>query len=184
MTSQNQLKSLSQDLQRHSVNVSRYTAGEVIAEKDGYIDRIFKNDKHRLIKKGEKIIHFSPQVSTKSILLKVSDFNMPLIKQGLSVRIMFYGWPALQISGWPKINFGTFGGIIKKVESTSHDKGFYYARVLEDPDEPWPTGNDLRMGTQVTAWVRLDTVPIWYQLWRLMNAFPPQMVTPDLERKK
>jgi len=184
LSSENRLKVLGQDVQKHSANISRYASGTVVAQKSGYVVRIFQNDKNRLIKKGEKIIHFSPKVTTKSILLKVSDFNMPLIKEGLPVRIMFYGWPALQISGWPKIEYGTFGGIIKKVEHSSHEKGFYYAQIVEDPNEPWPEGDNLRVGTQSTVWVRLATVPIWYQMWRLMNALPPQMVTPVLKNSE
>jgi membrane fusion protein, adhesin transport system len=182
LSSKNTLQSLGQSVQTNSVNVSRYTSGEVIAEKDGYVVKIFQNDKNKLIKMSEKIIYFSPKVTTKSLLLKVSDFNMPLIKEGLPVRIMFYGWPALQIPGWPKIRFGTFGGIIKKVEQTSHEKGFYYAQIVEDSKEPWPKGDDLRIGTQATVWVRLETIPIWYQMWRLMNALPPKMITPRIEK--
>ena len=178
LQTKNNLQSLNQDIQRDSSRVAQYKSGEVQAEKDGYVVRILQNDKHKLIKQGEGIIYFSPKVNTKSILLKVSNFNMPLIKKGLPVRIMFYGWPALQISGWPKIKFGTFGGIITKVEPTSHENGLYYAQILEDPQEPWPSGNILRIGTQANIWVRLSTVPIWYQLWRLMNAQPPKMLTP------
>lgn len=182
LSSKNTLQSLGQSVQTNSVNISRYTSGEVIAEKDGYVVKIFQNDKNKLIKMSEKIMHFAPKVTTKSILLKVSDFNMPLIKEGLPVRIMFYGWPALQISGWPTIRYGTFGGIIKRVEQTSYEKGFYYAQIVEDPKEPWPKGDNLRIGTQATVWVRLETVPIWYQMWRLMNAIPPRMVTPLVEK--
>ena len=109
---------------------------------------------------------------------------MPWIKEGLPVRIMFYGWSALQISGWPKIHYGSFGGIIKKVEQVSHEKGFYYAHVVEDPAEPWPNGNELRIGTQSSAWVRLSTVPIWYAIWRSLNALPPQMRHPKQTRNK
>ncbi len=177
------LKSLSQDIQKNSSNITKYNSGEVVAQKDGYVVRIYQNDKHKFIKKGLKVMLFSPKVTKKSLMLKVSDFNMPLIKEGLPVRIRFYGWPALQISGWPTIQYGTFGGVIEQVEASSHEKGFYYARVGEDSHEVWPKGNDLRIGTQATVWVRLDTVPIWYQLWRLMNAFPPQMITPIIEKK-
>lgn len=183
LSSKNDLQSLGQAVQRNSVNISRYTSGEVVAEKDGYVVKIFQNDKNKLIKMSDKIMHFSPKVGTKSLLLKVSDFNMPLIKEGLPVRIMFYGWPALYVPGWPTIRFGTFGGIIKKVEQTSYQSGFYYAQIVEDTKEPWPKGNHLRMGTQATVWVRLETVPIWYQIWRLMNAIPPKMVTPVIEKK-
>lgn len=179
----NSATTLSQDLQRHSSTIARYKRGEVVAQKDGYVVRILQNDKNKFIKKGEPIIYFSPKVTTRAVMLKVSGFNMPLIKENLEARIMFYGWPALQISGWPKIKYGTFGGIIKTVESTSHEKGFYYAQILENPNEPWPKSDILRVGTQATVWVRLSTVPIWYQLWRLMNALPPKMVTPTSMEK-
>ena len=174
----NGLKTLQQEIQGQSSNIARYSSGEVMAEKDGHVVRIYQNDKNKYIKKGEEIIYFSPKVSTKSVLLRVSGFNMPLIKEGLQARIMFYGWPALQIAGWPKIKFGTFGGVIKKVESSSYEKGFYYAQIVEDSKEPWPRANALRIGTQANVWIRLETVPVWYQIWRLMNALPPKMVTP------
>jgi hypothetical protein len=104
---------------------------------------------------------------------------MPLIKEGLPVRIRFHGWPVLHIPGWPVIRFGTFGGIIKKVDPILHEKGVYYAYVVEDPNEPWPSNEKLRVGTNATAWIALSRVPIWYELWRLMNAFPAKMVTPE-----
>ncbi len=176
------LKSIIQDIQRNSLNVKRYESGNVYAQKDGYVIRVLQNDKNKFIKKGDPILHFSPKITHKSILLKISDFNMPLLKEGLPTRIMFYGWPALQISGWPQIKYGTFAGIVDKVEPISYEKGFYYARIVEDPNEPWPKGEVLKAGTQATVWIRLETVPIWYQIWRLMNAFPPKMVTPTVEK--
>ncbi len=185
LASENLLRTFMQDIEKNSIDVSRYKSREVVAQKDGYVTRILQNDKNKFIKKGEKVIHFSPVVKKKAVLLKVSDFNMPLIKEELRTRIMFYGWPALNIPGWPKITFGTFGGVIKKVEQTSYEKGFYYAQIVEDPkDQPWPDGDSIRVGTQSTVWVRLSTVPIWYQLWRLMNAQPPKMVTPASETKR
>lgn len=183
LSSRGQLNSINQEMQINRLNSSRYKSGEVVAQKDGYVQRIFQNDKHKLIHKGDEVMHFSPKVGKKIIMLKVSDFNMPLIKEGLPVRIRFYGWPALQVSGWPTIKYGTFGGTIKYVEMNSHEKGFFYARIEEDTKEPWPKGDNLRIGTQSTVWVRLATVPIWYQIWRLMNAFPPQMVMPIIEKK-
>jgi hypothetical protein len=177
----NRAKKLLQQLFNQSVVTERYRNSEVVAPKSGYVVRLFKNDQNRYIKKGESVLHFAPEVSRKSILLKVTDFNMPLIKESLPVRIMFYGWPALQVSGWPQIKFGSFGGYIAKVEHISHQQGFYYAYVVEDPEDPWPEGDDLRMGTQATVWVRLSTVPIWYQLWRFINAIPPKMVHPENE---
>ena len=181
LSADNQLKNLEQSLQKQATTIARYATSEVLAPKDGYVVRVLNNDKNKFIKKGEAVIHFAPKVDVKSIRLKVSDFNMPLIKEGLPARIMFYGWPALQISGWPQIKFGTFGGVIKKVEPLSHEKGFYYAYIVDTPSEPWPNDELLRIGTQATVWIRLSTVPLWYQMWRLMNALPPQMVTPIIK---
>lgn len=182
LLSQNKMNSLTQTLNKQMTGIKRYESRKVLAKKDGYVVRIFNNDKDKYIRRGEKILHFSPIVTQKAILLKVSDFNMPLVKEGLPTRIMFYGWPALQISGWPKIQFGSYAGIVAKTEKVSHEEGYYYAYVLEGNEAPWPKGDNLRIGTKATVWVRLATVPLWYQIWRLMNALPPKMVNPD--RKK
>ncbi len=183
LSSQNKMTSLDQDLQRQSMQISRYSSSQVYAQKDGYVIRLFESDQNKLLNKGDRVIYFAPDVSEKTLLLKVSDFNMPLIKEGLPVRLMFYGWPAMQISGWPAIKYGTFGGRIKKVDSISYEKGFFYAYVVEDGDEPWPKGDALKVGTQTTAWVRLETVPIWYQIWRTINGLPPRMVTPKIREE-
>lgn len=177
LSEETHLNSLKRELEKHQTEVSRYETSSVVSQKDGSVMRILKNDKNTYIKKGEPIALFSPDVTTSALLLKVSDFNMPLIKEGLSVRIRFHGWPALHLPGWPTIRFGTFGGIIKRVDPVLHEKGFYYAYVVEDPNEPWPSQEELRVGTNATVWAALSVVPIWYELWRLMNAFPANMVT-------
>ena len=173
------LNSLKRALEKHQTEVSRYETSSVASQKDGSVMRILKNDKNTYIKKGEPIALFSPDVTTSALLLKVSDFNMPLIKEGLSVRIRFNGWPALHIRGWPEIRLGTFGGIIKRVDPVLHEQGVYYAYVVEDPNEPWPSQDELRMGSNAMVWAALSVVPIWYELWRLMNAFPANMITPE-----
>ena len=170
------LNVLKRDYETHLTQIARYETSAVVSQKDGYVIRVLQNDKNSYIKKGEPILRFSPDVTTRSILVKVSDFNMPLVKEGLKTRIRFHGWPVLNISGWPAIQFGTFGGIIKKVDPILHEKGSYYAYIVEDPKEPWPTQEVLRLGTNTTAWIALSRVPIWYEIWRLMNAFPSKMV--------
>lgn len=179
LSAETRLNILKRDSEKHLTEIARYETSAVVSKKDGVVMRVLQSDKNTYIKKGQPILRFSPDVTTSSVLLKVSDFNMPLIKEGLPVRIRFHGWPVLHIPGWPAIRFGTFGGIIKKVDPVLHEKGIYYAYVVEDPNEPWPSHEELRMGTNATAWVALSNVPIWYELWRLMNAFPSKMVTPE-----
>jgi len=125
LTTQNFANTLKQNIEKESTNLSRYLSRDIVAKSDGYVTRIYQNDKNRLIKKGEKILYFSPIVTQRAILLKVSDFNMPLIKKGLKTRIIFYGWPALQISSWPKITHGTYGGVIKSIERTAQKSKYY-----------------------------------------------------------
>lgn len=179
LSAQTKLNALKREYERHLTEIARYATSSVISEKNGHVLRILKNDKNTYIRKGEQVLLFSPDITSRSILMRVSDFNMPLIKESLRVRIRFHGWPVLHIPGWPAIKFGTFGGIIKKVDPILHEPGFYYAYVVEDPNEPWPSGKELKAGTKSTLWVALSNVPIWYELWRLMNAFPPKMVTPE-----
>ena len=179
LATQNRYSALERDLQRQLTEIARYATADVRAEKNGTVVRILTYDKNKFIRQGEPVLQFAPEARERAVLLKVSDFNMPLIQEGLKVRMMFYGWPALQISGWPTIRLGTFGGIIKKVDPVSYEQGYYYAYIVEDPAEPWPPESKLRQGTQATAWVALETVPMWYQLWRLMNAMPPKMVVMD-----
>lgn len=175
------INALERDDERQQSDIARYSTSDVRAEKDGHVLRVLVNDQNKYLPKGEPVIHFAPAITTRTVIFKISDFHMPLIKKGLPVRIKFYGWPALQVSGWPKIQFGTFSGIVDRVDPIAFDQGFYYAYVVEDPKEPWPKEDILRVGTRATLWARLSTVPIWYQLWRTMNAVPPKMLTPEKE---
>lgn len=175
---ENRYSALERDLQRQLSDMARYSTANVTAEKTGSVVRIFAQDKSRLIRQGEAVLQFSPRVRRRALQLKVSDFNMPLIQEGLQVRILFYGWPTLHISGWPAIRFGTFGGTIEKIDPVAYEPGVYYAYVFEDPQHPWPSDAILRLGTQATVWVALETVPMWYQLWRQMNGMPPRMLQP------
>jgi len=183
-STQNKLNKYNKELLKLQTQLGRYKTAFIYAEKDGYIVRILKNDKNQYIKKGDKIILFAPTTTKRAILLKVSKFDMPLVKRGLPVRIQFYGWPTLQISGWPAIKYGTFGGIIDKVDPIAYDKEYYYVYVVEDKNEPWPSPDTLRIGTEAMCWVRLSVVPIWYEIWRRLNAFPPKMVDPYKEAQK
>ena len=47
--------------------------------------------------------------------------------------------------------------------------------MLIKPDErdvPWPKA--LRFGAGLKAMILLNDVPIWYELWRQVNGFPPE----------
>jgi adhesin transport system membrane fusion protein len=176
IASENRLKTLDKEMTNASINISRNANANVYATKDGYPLRVLKNDKDRFVKQGDALIHFAPKVTKRVLLIKIKAIDMPLIKQGLNARIQFYGWPSLQVSGWPKITYGTFGGIIDKIDPIAHEAGAFYAYIVEDPKDPWPDDEVLKVGTRATAWIRLSTVQIWYEIWRLHNAMPLKMI--------
>jgi hypothetical protein len=100
--------------------------------------------------------------------------DVPLIQKNREVRIQFEGWPAIQFSGWPNVAVGTFGGTVSVIDLVDSKNGEY--RLLVTPktdDEPWP--EQLRIGSGVFGWVMLDNVPVWYEIWRQLNAFPPSL---------
>lgn len=178
------IQKLNEELTKINIKISRYKTATIYAKEDGFIVRILKNDKNQYIKKGEPLFIFSPSYKSRAILVKFRPLDMPLVKKGLPVRIQFEGWPALQIPGWPRISVGTFSGHIEKVDPLPQKDGGFYAFVVEDFKDEWPDKENLKIGTKATVWVRLSTVPIWYEIWRQVNAFPPKMVNLKPEEAK
>lgn len=179
ITAQNSLKTFDLAITNSSINVSRNATAKLYASRDGYPLRILKNDADSYIKQGEALIHFAPKVTKRVLLVKIRAIDMPLIKKGLKVRIQFFGWPSLQVSGWPKITYGTFGGIVDKLDPIAHEEGVFYAYITQDPNDPWPDAEVLKVGTKANAWIRLSTVAIGYEMWRLHNALPLKMINAE-----
>jgi hypothetical protein len=108
---------------------------------------------------------------------------MPLIHRGEKVRVWFDGWPTIVFSGWPNMSFGTFGGKIVAIENFISDNGKF--RVLIAPDTqdlPWPKQLSVGGGAQTIA--LLNNVPIWFEIWRTLNGFPPNYYTPKTKDLK
>jgi hypothetical protein len=109
-----------------------------------------------------------------AIEMYVKAMDTPLLRRGQKVRVQFDGWPAIVFAGWPNVSVGTFGGIIQVVDYVESNNGSFRVLVIPDPeDEPWPT--QVRMGSGVYSWAMLDNVPIWFEIWRQLNGFPPNL---------
>jgi hypothetical protein len=107
--------------------------------------------------------------------------DLPLVAVGREVRFLFDGWPALVFSGWPGLSYGTFKGKVFAIDNTINDKGKY--RILIAPDEgekPWPEA--LRPGSGAKGIALLNDVPLWYELWRQLNGFPPDYYDGEVEK--
>jgi multidrug resistance efflux pump len=157
----------------------------VRAPQDGYVVRSLKFGIGETIKEGESIATLQPDNPSIAVELYVRAMDVPLIQRGREVRIQFDGWPAIQFSGWPTVAVGTFGGEVAVIDAVSSVNGKY--RLLVRPkartsDQPWP--KQLRVGSGVYGWVMLDDVPIWFELWRQLNGFPPSLKEEPKEEKK
>jgi hypothetical protein len=49
---------------------------------------------------------------------------------------------------------------------------------------PWPDSRWLRQGVRANGWVLLQRVPLWYEVWRQLNGFPPVISEELLDPKK
>lgn len=153
------------------------------APQNGYINRAIQSGIGEIIKEGTQIVSIMPSKYDIAVETFVSPNDLPLIHKGEKVRIWFDGWPTVVFSGWPNMSYGTFGGKIVAVENFISANGKF--RILIAPDkeeEAWPKQVSIGSGAQTLA--LLNNVPIWFELWRTLNGFPPNYYQPKEEKSK
>lgn len=145
----------------------------ITAPQSGFITKTKTFGIGEIIKEGQEILSLMPKKYDLAVELYVAPINLPLIKLNEEVRIQFDGWPAIVFSGWPNASHGTFDGEIYAIDQFISANGKY--RVLVKPKRDgvqWPQA--LRFGAGTTNLIMLNDVPIWYELWRNINGFPPE----------
>jgi membrane fusion protein, adhesin transport system len=146
----------------------------VRAPRDGILVQVLKAGIGEIVVDGGAIATVQPAEPTLAVALQVNPRDLPLLKVGDQVRLEFAGWPAMQFSGWPSVAVGTFGGRVAVIDPVSQPSGSYRILVDADPaDEPWP--DLLRIGSGARGWALLQRVPVWFEVWRLLNGFPPAL---------
>jgi len=153
----------------------------VKAPQDGFINKAIKAGIGETFKEGEKLVNIMPSNYDLAVETYVKPIDLPLLHTGEKVRVRFDGWPAIVFSGWPNVSYGTYGAKVVAIENFSSSNGKY--RVLLAPDEedyPWPSA--LRVGSGANTLALLEDVPIWYEIWRHLNGFPPNYYTPQTEK--
>jgi multidrug efflux pump subunit AcrA (membrane-fusion protein) len=152
----------------------RNTQYAVLAPQSGYVIKALRAGIGEQVKEGEAVVTIQPAQPKKAVELYVKAMDLPLISKGTKVRLEFDGFPALQFSGWPAVSIGTFGGEVVVIDYVNTKDNKYRVLVIPDEkDKPWPT--QLRIGTGTYGWFMLRDVPIWYELWRQLNGFPPSL---------
>ncbi|WP_435181688.1 HlyD family secretion protein [Cellulophaga omnivescoria] len=149
----------------------------ITAPQAGYINKTIKAGIGETFKEGEPLVHIMPANYDLAVEMFVNPIDLPLIHIGEDVRVQFDGWPAIIFSGWPNVSYGTYGAKIVAIENFISTNGKY--RVLLKPNEneiPWPEA--IRVGSGAKTIALLENVPIWFEIWRQINSFPPNYYTP------
>ncbi len=166
-------------LQNQYMNYSIRTGMYYITSpQTGYITKAIQSGIGETIKEGAKIVSIMPASYDLAVAMYVRPIDLPLIKKGEKTRIQFDGWPAIVFSGWPNTSYGTYGGEVFAIDNFISDNGLY--RVLVKPDTSdhlWPEA--LRVGAGTMNMLLLKDVPVWYELWRQVNGFPPDYYEPE-----
>lgn len=150
----------------------------VTAPQDGYVNRALQSGIGETIKEGTAVVSIMPSNYDIAVETYVDPADFPLISKGSKVRVWFDGWPTIVFSGWPDISYGTFGGVIVAKENFISTNGKYRVLIAPDPDDKkWPSQLSIGAGTQTMA--LLNDVPIWFEIWRTLNGFPPNYYQPN-----
>ncbi len=162
---------------------SRVGQRKIFSPVDGQVVRLKALGQAETIKAGSQLATIVPLTSDQAVELYVSDYFAPLLSIGREVRLQFSGWPAFQFSGWPSSAIGTFAGKVVVIDAVVDQQNKYrilvkpdYDRIQNKNDEEWPDSSILRPGTKATGWIILDQVPVWFELWRILNGFPPTVM--------
>jgi adhesin transport system membrane fusion protein len=173
--SKEDLSKLSNQYSNYAIRRGNYF---VTAPKDGQIVKIFKHGIGENVKQGEPIASITSLEPNYAVELYIEPVDMPLMKIGKKVRVLFDGWPTIIFSGWPGASYGTFGGRVAALDSDISPNGKYRILVAPDPDDsPWPS--QLRVGMGAKGIALLNKVPVWYELWRKISGFPPDFYQPE-----
>jgi multidrug resistance efflux pump len=155
----------------------------IIAPQDGQIVQAKKAGIGEIVKEGEMLINIVPDNIQYAVEMFVRPVDLPLVQLGQRVMFLFDGFPAIVFSGWPQASSGTFRGKVVAVEKNVSPNGRFRVLVSEDPKQkPWP--KELKMGTGANGLSLLNDVPVWYEIWRNVNSFPPDYYTLNNEETK
>jgi multidrug resistance efflux pump len=187
------LASATRDIAAVDIQISKSEQQVVLAPRDGIVLNVAATE-GAYLKPGSPICVLIPQTEERFVEAWIDGMDMPLIAPrgseagsgvGSRVRLQFEGWPAVQFVGWPSVAVGTFGGEVISIDAVDDGAGRFRIVIRPDPaDAPWPDTQYLRQGVRVKAWVLLRTVPLWQEVWRQLNGFPPVVAPKEPVTKK
>jgi multidrug efflux pump subunit AcrA (membrane-fusion protein) len=172
---QNELAQINIDKITVDVRVARQQTQIIKAHVSGIIYKRLTGQESVVVQAGDILAQIMPETQSRAVELWIDGNDIPFVRLHQKARLQFEGWPAIQFRGWPAIAVGTFRGEVSFIDPTDNGLGLFRAVIV--PDEPWPDVQYLRQGVRVHGWVQLGKVPLWYELWRQFNGFPPESVS-------
>ncbi len=189
---QGEVASAERELAGLDITLSQNQRQIVEAPRDGFVLSVGVTEGSYL-RPGSLICTLIPETDRRFVELWLDGNDVPLVRPrgetngvvvpGSPVRLQFEGWPAIQIVGWPGVAVGTFGGEVVFVDAADDGKGRFRVVVAPLPDVArrqgrevtvtWPSNRWLRQGARANGWVMLEQVPLWREIWRQLNGFPP-----------
>jgi len=174
---ESEIATIIKDLQDVKVKLGELDRLKILSPSTGRIQAILSQVGTNSVKEGDKLFEVIPDTSDLAVELSVRGLDLPLIHVGDEVRLQFDGWPAIQFVGWPSVAVGTFGGKVIAINPSDDIKGNFKIIVGPDREDPkqenWPDSRYLRQGVRAKGWVILNTVPLYFEIWRQLNGFPP-----------
>jgi multidrug efflux pump subunit AcrA (membrane-fusion protein) len=176
---------------------------QIVAPRDGIVLSVTATE-GTFLRPGSPLATIIPETQNRFAEIWLQGNDVPLVTPsrkdadgkpipgtGSPVRLRFEGWPAIQFVGWPSVAVGTFGGEVVFVDATDDGSGRFRIVVAQKPDEVmqggvkktlnWPSNQWLRQGVRADGWVLLQQVPLWQEVWRQLNAFPPIIAAKEPE---
>lgn len=155
----------------------------ILAPQNGYIVQAITPGIGEIVKEGAPVVSIQPYPFELAVEMYIRPMDVPLIANNDQVRFLFDGWPAFFFSGWPGLSMGTFAGRVVSIDRHISENGLY--RVLVKPDreaESWPDA--LQVGGGAKGIALLNRVPLWYEFWRVLNGFPPDLYSKEQEKSE
>lgn len=203
-SAQSELATADRDITTIDIQINQAQQQIIEAPRDGIVFSISATD-GTYLRPGSPICVIIPETESRFVEMWVNGMDMPLITQrhqnpdgttipGSPVRLQFEGWPAIQFVGWPSVAVGTFGGEVVFIDPTDDGYGRFRIVVSAQPDvsirdgkthiEDWPGNRFLRQGVRSKGWVLLQQVPLWLEIWRQLNGFPPVVANSEPGKDK
>lgn len=203
-TAQAEVATADRDIKTLEIQISQNQRQVVESPRDGIVLSVQATD-GTFLRPGSPICVIIPETESRFVEMWLDGNDMPLITPrhvsedgsvipGSEVRLQFEGWPAIQFVGWPSVAVGTFGGEVVFIDPADDGMGKFRVVVAPKPDvfvrdgkevvEEWPSNRYLRQGVRANGWVLLTVVPLWKEIWRQINGFPPVISDKEPGAKK